>query len=168
MINRLASFTDSPEEFARLRDDLMAFYRPASSQERLVVERIAFAQQSILRAARLEISLFADPPEGSLVKLLEMPAFTIFLRYQAQAQRAYHRAIEELMSLMDQRPLPPPVPQPAPSAFKPQPVPTPAATPSSPPRSPAASPAAGAPVPAPVSSAARCAASTLSNPALRL
>ena len=42
------------DEVARLREDAIAFYQPLNSQELFAVERIALAQQSILRAARLE------------------------------------------------------------------------------------------------------------------
>ena len=45
-------------EIARLTDDLTAVYRPVNSQELFAVERMALAQQSILRAARLEAGLF--------------------------------------------------------------------------------------------------------------
>ena len=43
---------EASEQLARLREDLIAFYRPLNSQERFAVERIANAQQSLLRAAR--------------------------------------------------------------------------------------------------------------------
>ncbi len=107
-------------ELARLREDLIAFYRPVGSQERLAVERIAFAQQSMLRAARLETSLFQSPPEGELHTILETAGFKAFLRYQAQAERLYRRAVDELLSLQAERP---PVPFPQPAAPQPQPVP---------------------------------------------
>jgi hypothetical protein len=106
-----ATPADLPEELARLRDDLIEFYRPVGSQERMAVERLALAQQSMLRAARLEDSLFANPPGKELHSVLESEAFKFFLRYHAQAQRTYSTALKELMLLRSQRP---PV-QPAPS-----------------------------------------------------
>src|SRR5664279_1920509 len=45
-------------EVANLKDDLVAFYQPVNSQELFAVERIALAQQALLRAARLESGLF--------------------------------------------------------------------------------------------------------------
>src|ERR1700688_2078227 len=45
-------------EVAQLRDDAVAVYRPVNSQELFAVERIAIAQQGMLRAARLESGLF--------------------------------------------------------------------------------------------------------------
>ncbi len=138
-------------ELARLREDLIAFYRPVGSQERVAIERIAFAQQSMLRAARLESSLFASAPEGELHTILATEAFKMYLRFQAQAERSYRRAVEELMSLQAERPFQTAAPEQPASVAKPQPVPAHAAAPSSPPR-----PAAAA------------SASSLGNLALRL
>src|SRR6266446_6901821 len=45
-------------EVARLTDDLTAVYQPVNSQELFAIERIALAQQALLRAARLESGLF--------------------------------------------------------------------------------------------------------------
>ena len=130
-------------ELARLREDLIAFYRPYDSQERLAVERIALAQQSMLRAARLEASLFASAPADAPHTILGTEAFTVFLRYQAQAERSYRRAVEELMFLMANRaPRPAAAPQPAPGS-RPQPVPAAAAAPCSPGRAAAAHATAG-------------------------
>jgi hypothetical protein len=98
---------EPPEELARLREDLIAFYQPENSQERLAVERIALAQQSILRAARLETSLFTSPAAEGLHGILETEAFKVFLRYQSQAERAYRRAVQELRQLEGQRPTQP-------------------------------------------------------------
>jgi len=44
-------------EVAHLRADLIHCYQPANSQELLVLERIALAQQAMLRVARLEAGL---------------------------------------------------------------------------------------------------------------
>ena len=58
------SFEDL-EEIARLKDDLVAAYRAANSQELFALERVAVAQQSVLRAARLESGMFlASMPRG--------------------------------------------------------------------------------------------------------
>jgi hypothetical protein len=151
MSNQASLPAESPEEVARLREDLIAFYRPINSQERFAVERIALAQQSILRAARLETNLFANPPDKELRSILETEGFKFFLRYQAQAERAYRRAVDELMLLRAQRPLRPVAPQPAAPSPKPQLVATAAA---SAPSSPPSRPAAASPVVAPARSAA--------------
>lgn len=124
------------QEVAHLKADLVAVYQPVNSQEMFALERMALAQQAILRAARLEAGLFTsgfneffDPAGG--VALLMNPEFvgdgdieiaraqnrnfafaegfqrmvhrsnawTLFLRYQAQAERHYRRALEEFERL---------------------------------------------------------------------
>src|ERR1041384_7666426 len=45
-------------EIDHLRADLLAVYQPVNSQELFAIERIALAQQALLRAARLEAGLF--------------------------------------------------------------------------------------------------------------
>jgi hypothetical protein len=124
------------QEVANLKADAMAFYQPVNSQEIFAVERIALAQQSLLRAARLESGLFTnclndsfDPLDRPIVLLNEEIAgngdiritsaqnrnfllaegfhrivkrsnsWTLFLRYQAQTERLYRRAVEEFERL---------------------------------------------------------------------
>jgi hypothetical protein len=135
MLNRPTPIDNPSGELARLRDDLIAFYRPVSSQERFAVERIALAQQSLRRAARLEDALFAAP-DADLVTIMSGEAFKLFLRYQAQAQRSYRLAVDEFLFLRDNR-SPAPAASATPPALKPQPVPAPAANPAFPPRPPA-------------------------------
>ena len=45
-------------EVANLKTDLLAVYQPVHAQEFFAIERIALAQQALLRAARLEAGLF--------------------------------------------------------------------------------------------------------------
>ena len=47
-------------EVERLKDDLVAHYQPRNSQELFAIERMAIAQQSIVRAARLECGVFIN------------------------------------------------------------------------------------------------------------
>jgi len=75
------------------------------------------ALEAILRAARLEASLFnaclEESPrgrsgnhslgEGFERMAMQSNAFTLFLRYQAQAERNYRRAMEEFEYLKAQR-----------------------------------------------------------------
>ena len=117
-------------EVANLKDDLMAFYQPLNSQELFAVERIALAQQALLRAACLEAGLFTaclnevldlrDRPmvtinpdlagdievtraqngnflldEGFRRSVGKSNAWSVLLRYQAQTERHYRRAVEE-------------------------------------------------------------------------
>jgi hypothetical protein len=123
------------DEVAHLRDDAIAFYQPVNSQEIFAVERIALAQQSILRAARLEAGTATNcmneafdgsgRPNVQLSSLLinkdneitrpqnrnflfaegfhrlsrQSNSISLFLRYQAHAERQYRRAIEEFNRL---------------------------------------------------------------------
>jgi hypothetical protein len=120
------------QEIAHLKADLVAAYQPVNSQELFALERMAIAQQTILRAARLESGLFTaclnetldatDRPfqpmneelagdgdievtraqnrnwalaEGFLRTVRQSNSWSLFLRYQAQAERQYRRAVEE-------------------------------------------------------------------------
>ena len=162
-----------------LRADLVACYRPVNSQELFAIERIALAQQSLLRLTALENGLGTAclnetmNPEGFprellseiLTKDIEVtraqnrnycfaegftrltrisPTWPIFLRYQAQTERLYRRAIEDFERVKALRselpnepinepnnePVAPPQPQetkapPPPEAEKPEPPPAP-------------------------------------------
>src|SRR5687767_13328877 len=122
------------EEVTHLQADLLSFYHPINAQELFAIERIALAQQALLRAARLEAGLFTSclnealDPDGrplflmtpELTKDVEITraqnrnyalgegfhrmaktavSWSLFLRYQAQAERHYRRAIEEFERL---------------------------------------------------------------------
>ena len=130
------------DEVAHLRADLVSVYRPVNSQEVFALERMAIAQLTILRAARLESGLFTtclnetlnahDEPflpmnaqlagtgdlevtraqnrnyllaEGFHRITRQSNSWTLFLRYQAQAERLYRRALEEFDRLKALRPL---------------------------------------------------------------
>ena len=54
------------DEIARLKQDLVAVYQPVNSQELFALEQIALAQQTMLRAYRLESGLFANCLEMAL------------------------------------------------------------------------------------------------------
>ncbi len=122
------------DAIARLKDDLLAVYQPVNSQELFAVERIALAQQALLRSAALETGLFtsclnealqqngnlaftlADDltadlevtkaqnrayalAEGLQLQARRSNGFPLFLRYQAQTERLYRRAVEEFERL---------------------------------------------------------------------
>lgn len=127
------------DEIAHLKSDLIAVYQPINSQELYAIERIALAQQMMLRGARLEAGLFTDcldevlSGDGQPVILLNQEitgdievtrqqnrnfllgegfhrlarksnCWSLALRYQAQAERMYRRAIEEFERLKRLRP----------------------------------------------------------------
>jgi hypothetical protein len=123
------------DEVARLRQDAIAVYQPVNSQELFAVERIALAQQTLLRVERLHTGLCTtflnealDGNGRPLMGICEAlvnddneitkaqnrnylfaegfhrlnkysNSFTLFLRYQAQTERLYRRAIEEFERL---------------------------------------------------------------------
>src|ERR1022692_4907327 len=123
------------DELARLREDAIAVYQPVNSQELFAVERIALAQQTLLRVERLHTGLCTtflnEALDGNGRPLMGITdalvnddneitkaqnrnylfaegfhrlnkysnSFTLFLRYQAQSERLYRRAIEEFNRL---------------------------------------------------------------------
>lgn len=125
------------QEVTHLKADLIAVYRPVNSQELFALERMAVAQQTIRRAARLEAGLFTNCLNESLNIATDEPflpmnqdlagdgdievtraqnrnfllaegfhhmsqqsnSWSLFLRYQAQAERLYRRALEEFNRL---------------------------------------------------------------------
>ncbi len=123
------------DEVARLREDLIAVYQPVNSQELFAIERIALAQQALLRVERLHTGMATtclnEALDGNGRPLMGISdalvnddneitkaqnrnylfaegfhrlnkysnSFTLFLRYQAQTERLYRRAIEEFNRL---------------------------------------------------------------------
>ena len=120
------------DEVARLREDAIAVYQPVNSQELFAIERIALAQQALLRVERLHegicTTFLNEALTGDGKPLMEIgdalvngdheitmaqnrnylfaegfhrinkyspSSFTLFLRYQAQTERLYRRAVEE-------------------------------------------------------------------------
>jgi hypothetical protein len=119
-----ASGVEESEELQNLIDDAIAHYQPQGSQERFAVERIALCQLAILRAHRIEAGLLGSafaggkqlvPPshgsqrntvalaEGFHLMAGDGPAFALLLRYQAQSDRQYRRAVEDFERLKAQR-----------------------------------------------------------------
>jgi hypothetical protein len=119
-------------EVENLKADLVADCQPATAQELFALERIALAQQALLRAARLEAGLFTSclndaldasgqpffPMSQELVGDSDIEVtraqnrnyalaegfhrmakvantWSLSLRYQAQAERLYRRAVED-------------------------------------------------------------------------
>jgi hypothetical protein len=123
------------DEVAKLREDAIAVYQPVNSQELFAIERIALAQQVLLRVKRLHegicTTFLNEALTGDGKPLMEIgdalvngdheitmaqnrnylfaegfhriikysPSFTLFLRYQAQSERMYRRAVEEFERL---------------------------------------------------------------------
>ena len=115
------------QEIARLRAGLIAAYRPVNAQELFAIERIALAQQVVLRASRLETGLFTTclnetlTSDGDIAiaraqngdyllgdgfhrKAIQSNSWTLAKRYQARAESHYRRAVEEFDRLRALRP----------------------------------------------------------------
>jgi hypothetical protein len=150
---------------ANLRADLVAAYQPVNSQELLAIERIAIAQNCLLRAAALETGLFTTcmnmalggSPEPidlltpELVGDLEVTriqnrnvclaagflqmtrrddhTWQLFLRYQAQAERHYRRAVDDFDRIKSLRPEIPNEPISDPDPIEDTPLPSPETNP---------------------------------------
>jgi len=127
------------DTLTNLKADLVSVYQPRNAQELFAIERIALAQQGLLRIAALEAGLFtcamdrtvdrnSEAPirpmsedliadidvlrsqnrhyalaEGFRQMVIQSDVWRLFLRYQAQAERLYRRAIEEFDRLKAQR-----------------------------------------------------------------
>jgi hypothetical protein len=165
------------DEVARLREDAIAVYQPVNSQELFAVERIALAQQTLLRVERLHIGMATtclnEALDGNGRPLMGISpdlvngdneitkaqnrnylfaegfhrlnkysnSFILFLRYQAQTERLYRRAIEEFSRLkalrheLPNEPVSKAQPEANETAGTPQPNPSPAGNfPGQPPR----------------------------------
>jgi hypothetical protein len=128
------------DDLANLKADLVSVYRPVNSQELFALERIAVAQQALLRIARLEAGLLTTALDRALDRFSDNPTrlmsddlvedidvlraqnrnfaladgfrqmagqsdvWKLFLRYQAQTERNYRRAIEDFERLKKMRP----------------------------------------------------------------
>jgi hypothetical protein len=129
------------QEIANLKADLVHDYQPVNSQELFALERMALAQQAMLRASRLEAGLFTtclnetmdsqnrtfSPMSREMIGTGEIQimraqnrnyclaegfrfqaersnVWPLFLRYQAQAERQYRRAVEDFDRLKALRP----------------------------------------------------------------
>jgi ubiquinone biosynthesis protein COQ9 len=95
---------DEAEEFAELRDGLQAELAPQGAIETITFNEVLHAAWNLHRFRRIEaeVSLgtqddLADPQAAALLDRLT--------RYQARAQRAYYRALQELRTLQTNRAL---------------------------------------------------------------
>ncbi len=93
---------DEEEEFAQLRDSLEAELAPQGALETITFREILHAAWNLQRFRRIE----AEVCRGDLEDFLRREEITVLdrlARYQARAQRAYYRAIQELRALQTNR-----------------------------------------------------------------
>jgi hypothetical protein len=95
---------DEEEEFAALRDALEAELAPQGALETITFREILHAAWNLHRFRRIE----AEVSRGDIEDFLRREETTILdrlARYQARAQRAWYRAVQELRALQTNRAL---------------------------------------------------------------
>src|SRR5579863_2389468 len=100
----LAIRPDEQEEFTALQDSLLAELAPQGAIETVTFQELLHAAWSLHRFRRVE----AEASSGTLADFSEAPATTVLDRlgrYQARAQRAYYKVIQELRTLQTNRTL---------------------------------------------------------------
>ncbi len=93
---------EDPNELRLLLEDFMAEYQPATVTEQVLVEKMAQNHWLSLRAFRLQGETFLTQKlrceESGIPKNLGL-----LIRYQTSAERAFHRAHNELIKAKKQR-----------------------------------------------------------------
>jgi len=133
---------EDPEEFYGLQIDLLREFQPATHMEQILLEKIVHNQWLSLRAIRLQsdalrhrMELFGNVPTD----------LGLLIRYQAAADRAFHKAHAELLKAQKERekseigfvsqnageaaPAPASTPENTPAEVKTSPAPAPETTP---------------------------------------
>jgi hypothetical protein len=90
---------EDQEEFNGLLSDLTNEFQPATPHEQILVEKMVHHQWLSLRAIRLQSAgLMVTIPQGHIHKDLGL-----LIRYQTTADRAYHKAHDELLKAQKER-----------------------------------------------------------------
>ena len=90
---------EEKEEFDALLSDLVNQFRPFNPNEQILVEKMVHNHWLSLRAIRLQsLVLKGSVPHGFIHKDLGL-----LIRYQAAADRAYHKAHSELLKAQKER-----------------------------------------------------------------
>jgi hypothetical protein len=93
---------EDPEQFKGLLFDLVNEYQPATATEQILVEEMVTNRWLSLRAFRLQGEAFLDlkAPAGTFVLPKDLG---LLIRYQTSAERAFHKAHNELVNTRKQR-----------------------------------------------------------------
>jgi hypothetical protein len=94
---------EDPEEFKALLCDLTGEHQPTTVTEQILVEKMASNQWLSLRAFRLQGEAFLDQTLGG-TKFGIPKDLGLLIRYQTSAERAFHKAHNELVRTKKQRP----------------------------------------------------------------
>ena len=90
---------EDPHDFYALLTDLTSEHQPATPTEQILVEKMALNQWLSLRATRFQsIRMGLMGPENALPQ-----DFSTFLRYQATADRTFHKAHADLLKVQKER-----------------------------------------------------------------
>src|ERR1700739_731961 len=93
---------ENPEEFKALLTDLVAEYEPATPTEQILVEKMCMNQWLSLRAFRLQGEAFLD--RRLMGESFGIPKdLGLLIRYQTSAERAFHKAHNELVKAQKER-----------------------------------------------------------------
>src|SRR5690242_1590089 len=88
---------EKQEEFDELLEDLRAEHKPATRTENLLVEKMAQSYWLSQRAKFMQkMCLDLDRPT---VRSTEEKVFALYMRYQTTHERAFHKALNELLRL---------------------------------------------------------------------
>jgi len=87
---------EDPSAFEALRDALLCEHEPATETEQLLIQEMAQSYWLTQRAIRLQNECFT--PEG-----VDQKQLSLFLRYQATHERAFHKALNTLLRLKQSR-----------------------------------------------------------------
>jgi len=94
---------EDPGEFKALLNDLTGEHQPASATEQILVEQMAINQWLSMRAFRLQGEAFLD--RQLMGDSFGVPKdLGVLIRYQTSAERAFHKAHNELVKTKKQRP----------------------------------------------------------------
>jgi len=100
--NTLVMPGENPEQLRCLLQDFITEYQPATATEQILVEKMATSQWLSLRAFRLQGESFVSH------KLRCEPSvfpkdLSVLIRYQTSADRAFHKAHNELVKTQKER-----------------------------------------------------------------
>jgi len=92
---------ENPQEFIALLDDFTAEYQPATVTEQILIEKMATHQWLTLRAFRLQGEAFARQSISGENGLPE--DLSLLIRYHVSAERAFHKAHNDLVKTQKER-----------------------------------------------------------------
>lgn len=87
--------TESQEEYSHSLAEFQAEWQPATATERDLVERLASRQWLRRRAMKLQ-KYYVSPSDGAVI---DYQQFALYRRYEIQHERAYNKALNDLIRL---------------------------------------------------------------------